>query len=132
MIATLKQYAALILAALVMIALLAGALAIHHYGATRYADGLAAGRQQVLDDDARAAAHLQQQRDALNQFSAFTGLQLQHTLDATLPTIEASTHDTIETIRTVYRDRPAPAMAADACRRPDGVQQQLDPADGHL
>lgn len=112
-------------ALLVLLLAVAAVVSIGRYGAHRYAAGEQAGRNAVLADDARAAAQLQQQREQLDQFSALATTQLAHTLATDLPAVEASTHDTVETIRTVYRDRPVPV---DRCTRPDGVQKQLDTA----
>lgn len=103
-----------------------GALAgLHFYGAARYHAGVTAGRDGVLASDARAAASLWQQHAAIEQFSALATDGLQHDLGQQLPAIQGHTHDTVETIRTIYRDRPVPAVA---CSRPDGVQQALDQA----
>lgn len=102
----------------------AAGVAIARYGTGRYE----AGRAVVLADDARAAEQLHQQQDRLAALSAFAGLDLQQHLDTQLPAIQGQTHDAVETIRTVYRDRPVPAGAAASCSRPDGVQQVLDAA----
>jgi hypothetical protein len=111
------------LAALLLLSLLAGSVAlyIHHYGVTRFE----AGRNDVLASDARASAQLQQQRDQLNTFSALATTTLNQNLGTQLPAIQAKTNDTIETIRTVYRDRP---VADVACSRPASVQTSLDAA----
>lgn len=114
-----------ILAAVAVAALLvAGVLT---YGAVRYAAGEQAGRNAVLADDARAAAAAQTKADALQSISLQRGHALTLQLSADLPKIEAATHDTQATIRTIYRDRPA-AAGADLCSRPARVQQQLDAA----
>jgi hypothetical protein len=108
--------------ALVVIALMLGiAVAIHHYGDTRFE----AGRNDVLASDARAATQLQQQHDQLNTFSALATTTLNQNLGTQLPAIQAHTNDAIETIRTVYRDRP---VADVACSRPASVQTSLDAA----
>lgn len=111
---------------LLAIALLAaGALLwLHHYGDGRYAAGVQDGRNAVLASDARAAQQLQAQRTALDKFGALATSALNQQLGTTLPAIEGQTHATVETIRTIYRDRPA----GDLCARPAGVQQQLDQA----
>lgn len=111
--------------ALVTTALIAaGGFALKHYGDGRYE----AGRSAVLADDARAAEQLYQQHDRLNSLSAYAGLQLQTQLDTQLPTIQGQTHDAVETIHTVYRDRPVAAGDTASCSRPDGVQNVLDAA----
>jgi len=108
--------------ALVIIALMLGiAAAIHHYGDTRFE----AGRNDVLASDARAAAQLQQQHDQFTTFSALATTTLNQNLGTQLPAIQAHTNDTVETIRTVYRDRP---VADPACSRPASVQTSLDAA----
>jgi hypothetical protein len=122
---TLKQYGRLIIGVLIILFIIALCWAVVHYGNTRYAAGEDAGRNAVLADDARQVAQVQQARNALDSLSAAAGQQLQNNLGTVLPTIQGQTHDTIETIRTVYRDRPAAAVA---CSRPDGVQSALDQA----
>lgn len=111
---------------ILLLALAAAAIfGVHHYGTTRYNAGVTAGRDRVLADDARAAAKLYAQHDALERFSSLATSALASTLDAQLPAIEGQTHDTVGTIRTIYRDRP---VLADSCTRPDSVQQALDAA----
>lgn len=111
---------------IVLLVLAISALAgVHFYGAARYHAGYAAGHDSVVASDAAAATSLWQQHAALDQFSAFATEGLQHDLGTQLPAIQGQTHDTVETIRTIYRDRPVPAVA---CSRPDGVQQALDAA----
>jgi predicted lysophospholipase L1 biosynthesis ABC-type transport system permease subunit len=101
-------------------------IAVQRYAAQRYATGVQDGRNAVLADDARAAAQAQQVRDQLTAWSAAAGAALQSTLGTQLPTIQGQTHDTLDTIRTIYRDRPV--VGGDRCSRPDGVQTQLDAA----
>ncbi len=108
--------------ALVVIGLLVAAgVKIHSYGDSRFE----AGRNDVLTSDAHAAAELQTHHDALEQWSAMATTTLNQNLGTQLPAIQASTNDTIETIRTVYRDRP---VADPACSRPASVQTSLDAA----
>ncbi len=95
--------------------------AIHSYGQRQYQSG----RNDVLASDARTAAQLQQQHDQLTAFSALATSTLYHQLGTQLPAIQAHTNDVVETIRTVYRDRP---VADPACSRPVGVQTSLDAA----
>lgn len=114
-----------ILAVVVAIALIvAGVLA---YGAKRYAAGEQAGRNAVLADDARAAASAQMKAAALQSISLQRGQALTLQLSTDLPRIEATSHATQSTIRTIYRDRPT-AAGVDLCSRPAGVQEQLDAA----
>lgn len=98
-----------------------GVTAVHRYGEWRFQDG----RNDVLASDARAAAELQTNHNALDQFSALATTALNQNLGTQLPAIQAQTNDTIETIRTVYRDRPAADLA---CSRPASVQTSLDAA----
>lgn len=126
MIAALKPYVALIIIGVLIVATLTIKISLYRYGTARYAAGVAAGRQAVLDDDARAAAELQQHIDALNRASAAASASMQLKLNVQLPAIEAKTHDAVTTVRTIYRTLPT--TDAGACRRPDGVQQQLDEA----
>jgi hypothetical protein len=95
--------------------------AIHSYGERQFT----AGQNAVLASDARAAAQLQTQHDQLNAFSALATSALNQHLGTQLPAIQAHTNDTVETIRTVYRDRP---VSDPACSRPAGVQASLDAA----
>jgi hypothetical protein len=112
-------YAGAVLAAIALVAL--GVAEVREYGEERFKDG----RNAVLASDARDAAKLQADRDALEHFSALATDTLAITLGTQLPAIQGKTHDTIETIRTVYRDRPASDVD---CSRPDGVQAALNEA----
>ncbi|MGC1549087.1 MAG: hypothetical protein WA777_11210 [Rhodanobacter sp.] len=122
---TIKKYTRLIGVLLLALAMAWACFAMAHYGATRYAAGVQDGRNEVLADDARAVAQAQLARDDLDAFSAAAGHQLHQTLGVQLPAIQEQTHDTVEAIRTIYRDRVVPV---DVCSRPDGVQAQLDQA----
>jgi hypothetical protein len=113
------RYAGVALAAIGLVTL--GAIAVRHYGNGRFEDG----RNAVLADDARAAVQRQTDRDALDRYSALATGTLTTALGTQLPAIQGQTHDTLETIRTVYRDRPAADVA---CARPDGVQTALNAA----
>jgi uncharacterized protein HemX len=107
-------------------AILAGLiLAVGVYGHWRYSVGQTDGRNAVLADDARDAQQRQDAQDWLSHLSTAATSDLSHTINSALPTIQGQTHDTVETIRTIYRDRPVPV---DVCSRPDSVQQQLDQA----
>lgn len=109
------------IALLVIGLLIAVFVKIHSYGDARFE----AGRNDVLASDARAAAQRQQQYDQLNTFSMLATSKLNQNLGIQLPAIQAKTNDTVETIRTVYRDRP---VADPACSRPASVQTSLDAA----
>jgi hypothetical protein len=113
------SYAGVALAAITLMT--SRAIAVRHYGNGRFEDG----RNAVLADDARASAQLLGDRDALDHYSALATGALSTTLGTQLPAIQGQTHDTLETIRTVYRDRPAADLA---CARPDGVQAALNQA----
>lgn len=119
------KYIKLIAAGALLVLVVAGYLLVQHRISASYAAGVTAGRAAVVAEDAIASAKAKQQQDARDAASALASGTLQHTLDTQLPAIQAQTHDTAETIRIVYRDRP---VAADACTRPDGVQQALDAA----
>jgi hypothetical protein len=112
-------YAGVALAATIL--LTSGVIAVRRYGDGRFEDG----RNAVLADDARTSAQLHADRDALDHFSALATGTLTTTLGTQLPAIQGQTHDTLDTIRTVYRDRPADDVA---CSRPDGVQAALNEA----
>lgn len=122
---TIKTYGRLIGIVVVVLAVVAGCYAIAHYGSARYAAGLRDGRNAVFNDDAREAEKAREAHDALDAYSAAAGAKLQQQIDNVLPTLQGQTHDSVETIRTIYRDRP---VRADECSRPDGVQTQLDAA----
>jgi non-canonical (house-cleaning) NTP pyrophosphatase len=112
-------YAGVALAAIALVAL--GVAVVYDYGEGRFRDG----RNDVLASDARAAAKLQADREALDHYSALATDTLTIAIGTQLPAIQGKTNDTIETIRTVYRDRPASDVA---CSRPDGVQATLNEA----
>lgn len=112
--------------ALLLLGLLLAARAwLHSYGDARYAAGRTDGANAVLADDARAVAQARTAQDAIANLAAAAGSDLQRHLGTALPTIEGQTHDAVETVRTIYRDRLVPGAA---CQRPDGVQKQLDAA----
>lgn len=105
-----------------------GALAVvgvEHWGTGRYNAGHDAGRNEILASYAQTAQQYQRGQDALDKYAAAAGQTLNQTLGATLPKIQGNTHDTVETIRTVYVHDPVPAGN---CGRPAGVQDALDAA----
>lgn len=118
-------YARLIGAGLLLTLIVGAVLWEQHRIHASYAAGVTDGRNAVIAEDAVAAASAKVQQDIRDAASAQAGGVLQHALATQLPAIQAKTHDTAESIRIVYRDRPGPA---DACTRPDGVQQALDAA----
>ena len=112
-------YAGVALAAIALVTW--GVVAVHDYGEDRFQDG----RNDVLASDARDAAELQADRDALDHFSALATDTITIALGTQLPIIQGGTNGTIETIHEVYRDCP---VADDACSRPVGVQAALNEA----
>lgn len=122
---TIKQYGWLIAAALLVLAVVAVCLAVARYGEDRYQAGVAAGKNEILANYTASAQEWQRGQDALAAYSAAAGQKLNQTLGTALPTILGQTHDTVETIRTIYVQTPAPAGS---CDRPAGVQQALDEA----
>ena len=119
------KYIKLIAAGALLAMVVAGWLWVQHRISTSYDAGVTAGRAAVVAEDAIAAATARQQQDVRDAASARATGALQHTLNTQLPAIQVQTHDTAETIRVVYRDRPVPT---DLCSRPDSVQQALDAA----
>lgn len=108
--------------------IIVGALVIvgvEHWGNGRYDAGHDAGRNEVLASYAQTAKQYQQAQDALDKYAAAAGQALNQTLGAALPTIQGNTHESVETIRTVYVHDPVPAAS---CGRPAGVQDALDAA----
>jgi len=102
----------------VLIALLAFA---HH---TVFEAGKAAGATACQEEHARAAAAARVETDRREVASSAATTDMLDYLRANLPPIEAKTHDAVERIRTIYRDRPV----AVGCVRPDGVRAELDAA----
>ena len=89
-----------------------------------YAQGKDAGRSEC---EARIAAATESARTAerdRDAIAAQAGIDMLDYLSRMQETRETTTHETIERIRTVYRDRPVPAE----CVWPVGVQSELDKA----
>jgi len=89
-----------------------------------YSQGKDAGRSECearIAAAAEAAREAERQRDAI---AAQAGIDMLDYLSRMQETQEKTTHETIERIRTVYRDRPVPAD----CIWPDGMQAELDAA----
>lgn len=122
---TFKQYGRILTALALLAIVVLICVAVAHYGERRFAAGVEAGRNAVLADDGRAQQQVHQAQEALQSLSAAAGAHLHQSLATTLPAIQGQAHDTVETIRTIYRDRPVPV---DGCGRPAGVQEQLDAA----
>lgn len=95
----------------------------HHLG---YTAGYAAGVNAVNAADAGASQQARAVADQHQSAAADAGQAMQAHLDITLPAIEVRSDDTRTAIHTIYLAQPA-AVAAE-CRRPDGVQAELDEA----
>lgn len=89
-----------------------------------YATGRDHGAAACAADHARHAAQAQAAIDLRDQHAATARADMLDYLRVTIPPMETRTHETVERIRTVYRDRPLPAV----CARPDGLQAELDAA----
>jgi hypothetical protein len=85
---------------------------------------LATLQAEVAATSAAAAIAARTETDRRDAASSDATQSMLDYLGASLPAIETRTHDTIERIRTVYRDRPATACPD----RPDGVRAELDAA----
>lgn len=108
----LYAYAALVAAALALVAWASLSL----YGAGKEAGAAAC---EAVHARAAEAAHVETERREVAAGQA-TDSMLDY-LGAQLPPIETTTHETVERIRTVYRDHPVPAV----CQWADGVQSEL-------
>lgn len=95
-----------------------------HYRANSAHAAFAALQTQVADDQAKAQEAARKESERKDSASSSATQSMIDYLGANLPAIETRTHDTIERIRTVYRDRPVPAV----CQRPDSVRTELDAA----
>lgn len=95
-----------------------------HYHANSAHAAFAALQTQVADDQAKAQEAARKESERKDSASSSATQSMIDYLGANLPAIETRTHDTIERIRTVYRDRPVPAV----CQRPDSVRTELDAA----
>lgn len=103
---------------------LAGAvvLAALVWRAYEWAVGIGVAKCELLHAQAaQSAADEVGRRDIAS--TAATGSMLDY-LAASMPKIEETKNAAAERVRTIYRDRPVPAV----CQRPDGVQAELDAA----
>lgn len=111
--------------AYVYAALAAVALALVVGGALRLrASGFEAGKASCEAAHAIAAAKAQVEVERREVVSADARTSMLDYLAANLPATEIRTHETVERIRTVYRDHPVPAV----CVWPDGVRSALGEA----
>lgn len=95
-----------------------------HYRVNSAHAALATLQAQVAEAEANAQASARIESERRDTAASAATQSMLDYLGANLPAIETRTHDTIERIRTVYRDRPVPAM----CQRPDSVRAELDEA----
>jgi hypothetical protein len=106
-------YAAVALGACLLLAAAAHSL---------YQAGKEAGANACKAAHARAAEKAGAEVQRREAASAEASVDMLAYLSANLPAIEIRTHETVERVRTEYRDRPAPA----GCVRPDGVLDALE------
>lgn len=105
----------------VYVALLASVLALLGYGAHKtYQAGYAASEAKHAVAATKAADEVSRREQASAEAS---GSMLDY-LAANLPQVETKTHEAIERVRIVYRDRPVPAV----CEWPDSVLSELNQA----
>lgn len=93
-------------------------------GAKVYRAGYASAENKYQAEIATAVAEARAEEQRKDRASAEAGAKMLDFLRTEIPASETRTHDTIERIRTVYKDRPVPAD----CRWPDGLQAELDQA----
>ena len=89
-----------------------------------YSAGKEAGANACETAHARAAEKAGAEVQRREGASAEASVDMLAYLSANLPAIEIRTHETVERIRTEYRDLPVPA----GCVRPDGVLDTLEEA----
>lgn len=105
--------------------LAAAALALVAFGAYRVHSSIfEAGKAACEAAHAAAAKKAQAEVDRREVVSAEASTTMLDYLAANLPATEIRTHETVERIRTVYRDHPVPAV----CVWPDGVRSALGEA----
>ena len=97
-------------------------------GAVGYTQGKAAGKTACIAERSIAADRVQSAIDLRDQSSATARVDMLDYLRVTVPPIEIRTHDTIERIRTVYKDRVIPADCRVAIARPERVSEELSKA----
>ena len=92
--------------------------------ASIYNAGKVAGAADCEKAHADAAAAAQAETTRREQASDTAATSILDYLAAQLPIIETVKYETVERVRTIYRDVPVPA----GCVRPAGVQAELDQA----
>lgn len=97
-------------------------------GWSLYSAGKDAGIAECQAERVEAAGKAQEAIDLRDQRSADSRIDMLDLLRVTIPPIEIKTHETVERIRTVYKDRPIPAVCSAAIARPDRVQADLNAA----
>lgn len=96
--------------------------------AVSYTQGKAAGKTECIAERSIAADKVQTAIDLRDQSSATARVDMLDYLRVTVPPIEIKTHETIERIRTVYKDRVITAECAASVSRPQRVQDDLNAA----
>lgn len=104
---------------------LGAALLCGWYG---YTKGSEHGRQACEAEHSAKAAEAQTAIDLRDQTAADARVDMIDLLHVELPKIEATTHETTERIRIVYKTRVVPGACAAAIERPISVQKDLDAA----
>jgi hypothetical protein len=89
-----------------------------------YAQGKDAGKAQCEARVAAAVEAARRDESKRDQAAAQAGIDMLDYLSRMTDKIEVSRGETIERIRTIYRDRPVPAE----CKWPDGMRAELDAA----
>lgn len=92
--------------------------------ASIYNAGKVAGAADCEQAHAKAAAEAQAENTRREQASDAAASSILDYLAAQLPIIETVRYETVDRVRTIYRDVPVPV----GCERPDGVQAELDQA----
>ncbi len=92
--------------------------------ASIYSAGKVAGAAECEKAHADAAAAAQAETNRREQASDTAASSILDYLAAQLPIIETVKYETVERVRTIYRDMPVPT----GCVRPPGVQAELDQA----
>ena len=89
-----------------------------------YTTGRDAGRALCEADHTKAAETARAEEARREAASAKAGTSMLEYLAANIPPVEIRTHETVEVVRTLYRDRPVPV----GCVWPDGVHDELEAA----
>jgi hypothetical protein len=84
-----------------------------------------AGIAHCQAERAKAADKVAAETDRRDAAASGASIDMLDYLSRSMPAIEATTHETRERVRVIYRNNPVPAGA---CARPAGVQAELDAA----